>query len=360
MAGGGRKGSACLGPFKDGSRFEIADIQGPGCIRHIWITTFPGDPLQDRNIIIRFYWDGQEHPSVEAPLNDFFGLAHGRRKHFLAEFTGMPEGRGFNCCWPMPFAKRCRIEVENDIGEDCPMFFYQFDYTLGDDVASDTPYFHAQFRRVPKTTMRKDYAILDGVKGKGRYLGCNVGIIPSAPYPPFWWGEGEVKMFLDGDTEYPTICGTGSEDYICSGWGLGEFTGPHFGATWLEHGLVAYYRYHILDPIYFSKDIRVTVQQIGSVSMFEARRRREFVDWLRSAGYTTLQTSEDGTGGGFDSVDDYCSTAYWYQTLPTEPFPKFPDRTVRSKDIDLRERELVQLDNIAGWHRMLHHVILKK
>ncbi len=201
MAAAGRKGSACHGPFENATKFEMANIEGPGCIRHIWITTFPGEPLHDRNLILRFYWDDQDQPSVEAPLGDFFGLAHGRRRHFLAEFTGMPEGRGFNCHWPMPFAKRCRIEVENDIGEDCPMFFYQVDYTIGDEVTPDTPYFHVQFRRTLETVMKQDYAILDGVQGKGRFLGCNVGIIPSAPSPPFWWGEGEVKMYLDGDTD---------------------------------------------------------------------------------------------------------------------------------------------------------------
>ena len=361
MAAGGRKGSACLGPFVNGSRFDMADIEGPGCIRHIWITTFPGEPLHDRNIILRVFWDGQTHASVEAPLSDFFGLAHGRRTHFLAAYTGMPEGRAFNCLWPMPFAKHCRIEVENDIGEDCPMFFYQVDYTLGDDVTPDTPYFHAQFRRTTRTTMLQDYTILDGVEGRGRFLGSNVGIIPSAPSPPFWWGEGEVKVYLDGDTDFPTICGTGSEDYVCSGWGLGEFTGPYFGAPLLKHGLVAYYRYHILDPIYFSSDIRVTVQQMGSVSEHEARRRKEFVEAWRSAGKTTLEIPEEGPfRGGFDREDDYCSTAYWYQTLPTKPFPPPPDRATRSHDIGLREEELVQLDNIAGWHRMLHHVIMRK
>jgi len=361
MAAEGRKGSACLAPFESGTKFEVADIEGPGCIRHIWITTFPGDPMHDRNIILRFYWDDQTHPSVEVPLGDFFGLAHGRRTNFNAAYTAMPEGRAFTCFWPMPFAKRCRIEAENDIGEDCPMFFYQIDYTLGDNVSPDTPYFHAQFRRVLETTMKQDYVILDGVTGKGRFVGCNVGVIPSAPSPPFWWGEGEVKIYLDGDVEYPTICGTGTEDYVCSGWGLGEFSAPYFGAPWIRHGLVCYYRYHILDPIYFSSDIKVTVQQIGSVAEFEARRRKQFVDWWRSIGKTTLEVPEEGSfKGSFERVDDYCSTAYWYQTLPTKPFPPLPDRSVRSHDIDLREEELVQFDSIAGWHRLLRHVIMKK
>jgi len=278
-----------------------------------------------RNLILRFYWDDQEVPSVEAPLSDFFGVCHGRTAPYESAFVTMPEGKGFNSYFLMPFEKKARLTICNEMGEDAGMFFYQVDYTLGDPVTDDTPRFHAQFRRVANTKMAEDYVILDGVKGKGRFLGASVGLVDRFAGRGVWWGEGEVKMYIDGDTDYPTICGTGSEDYAGSGWGLGQFHAREMGAPLIEGKYVSFYRYHVRDPVYFSQDIKVTIQQIGNDGKHEiADPDGPLAEFIKKGYY-----KKERPGGNFERVDDVCSTAYWYQTLPTQPFPKFPDRKLR-------------------------------
>lgn len=325
----GRKGQPCLWNLEKDQVYTFADIQGPGCIRHIWITTPNTGPKKMRNMILRFYWDGQETPSVEAPLTDFFGCCHGKTVDYESFFTSMPEGKAFNCYFPMPFARRAKLDICNETGEDASMWFYQVDYTIGDKVSADTPYFHAQFRRVPNTTMAEDYVILDGVEGKGRFLGANVGLVDRFAGLGVWWGEGEVKMYIDGDEKYPTICGTGSEDYAGSGWGLGKFINQQMGSLFEPGKYVSFYRYHVMDPVYFSEDIKVTIQQLGNDGQYEpADPEGKLADFIRRGEYR-----KDRHGGNFERVDDVCSTAYWYQTLPTRPFPPFPDRELRSLDL---------------------------
>lgn len=326
----GRKGLPCLWKLKKDMVYTFADIEGPGAIRHIWITVQNRGPKKMRNLILRFYWDDQETPSVEAPLTDFFGVSHGTTAPFESAMVTIPEGKGFNSYFLMPFAKRARLTVCNETGEPAGMFFYQVDYTLGDVVTPDTPYFHAQFRRVPHTTLKQDYVILDGVKGKGRYLGVNLGIVDRFAGKDVWWGEGEVKMYIDGDDQWPTICGTGSEDYAGSGWGLGSFNHLYMGAPIIKDQFISFYRFHIKDPVYFSRDIRVTIQQLGGDGSEEPAdpdgRLGEFI----KQGYYL----KEHKGGMFERVDDVCSTAYWYQTLPTQPFPKFPDRELRTLGLE--------------------------
>jgi hypothetical protein len=336
QAGKGRKGSAALGPFAKDEVFTMAEIEGPGCIRHIWITTPPGDPEADRNIILRFYWDGQETPSVEAPLGDFFGMAHGRRRHFESELTCMPEGRGLSCFYPMPFARGARLTAHNDSGRELPCLFYQVDYTVGDPAPE--AYFHAQFRRQNPTELKQDYVILDGVEGAGRFLGCVIGIRTLDRY---WWGEGEAKFYIDGDSDFPTICGTGSEDYACSAWGIGQHYTRYHGCPLYVHGpdddldaLISYYRWHVLDPIYFRRDIRVTMQQMGGSRVVDILPRVESGEIE-----VPFPIGEGAAFTLFERVDDYSSTAFWYQTLPTRPFPTLPDRAVRSAHLELREAE---------------------
>jgi len=191
----GRKGLPCLWNLKKDQVYTFADIEGPGMIRHIWITVQNTGSLKMRNLILRFYWDGQQAPSVEAPLSDFFGVSHGCTVAYESAYITMPEGKGFNCYFPMPFAKQAKLTVTNETGEDQGMFFYQVDYTLGDEVDEECPYFHAQFRRDLNTTLYEDYVILDGVKGKGRYLGANIGLVDR-----FGWGwESPPFTFYDGD-----------------------------------------------------------------------------------------------------------------------------------------------------------------
>ena len=292
--------------IEPGQVFELADIMGPGAIQQIWMT-----PTGHwRYSILRIYWDDQEQPSVECPVGDFFACGWGK----YAQVSSLPvcvnPGSAFNCYWEMPFRRRCRITMTN-LAEEAMTLFYQVNYTLT-DVPEDAAYFHAQFRRTNPLPYKSVYTILDGVKGWGQYAGtymawgvnnCN------------WWGEGEIKFFLDGDAEFPTICGTGTEDYFCGSYnfdvgkengGYREFTTPYAGLPQVirPDGLYAsqtrfgLYRWHLMDPIRFEQDLRVNIQALG---------------WRSGGRYLPLQ-------------DDIASVAYWYQTLPTAPFPALPDR----------------------------------
>ena len=328
---GGRKGEPCLSNLQKGQTCVFAEIAGPGAIRHLWLTVEKRRPSLLRNLILRFYWNGQETPSVEAPFGDFFGIGHGATCHFESAFLTNAEGRAFNSYFPMPFERSARLTISNESGEDAGMFFYEVDYTLGDEVTSETPLFHAQFRRVPNTTMYEDYVILDGVKGKGRYLGANIGLVDRYVNCQCWWGEGEVKIYLDGDTNYPTICGTGAEDYAGAAWGIGSFFAREFGAPYIKGKHISFYRFHGHDPVYFSENIKVTIQQIGndgSVDPLTAGDRPAMDKFIEAGHY-----AKNSPGGNFERTDDVCSTAYWYQTLPTAPFPVLPDSTLRSLDL---------------------------
>ena len=332
QAGEGRKGSPCLWKFAKDMEYTFAEIDGPGVIRHIWVALCDPqiDPQIARNIIFRFYWDGQETPSVEAPITDFFGVSHGRRATHASAFTATPDGKAMNCYFPMPFKKHARLVVCNESGMDAGVFFYQVDYTLGDDVTEETPYFHAQFRRDLMTTMKEDFVILDGVKGKGRFLGANIGIVDRYADAHVWWGEGEVKFYLDGDTAFPTICGTGSEDYAGSAWGLSQSSQPEFGAPVIDGKYISFYRFHTRDPIYFHQDLRVTIQQIGNDGQLDpASPDGPLGEFIARGEYL-----KEAPGGNFERVDDICATAYWYQTLPTQPFPPLPDKEIRSAHLE--------------------------
>ena len=253
-----------------GETFTVADITGPGAIQHIWMT-----PTGSwRNTIIRFYWDDQEAPSVECPVGDFF--CAGWQEYFQVSTLAVcvNPGSAFNCYWTMPFRKRCRITLENR-AESEVVYYYQVDYSLG-EVPEDAAYFHAQFRRVNPLPYKQVYTILDGVKGQGQYVGTYMawGVNNNG-----WWGEGEIKFYLDGDTEYPTICGTGTEDYFCGSY---NFEDPHTHQNYVDFntpygGLYAVgqdklykaqkrfglCRFHIADPIRFQSDLRVTIQALA-------------------------------------------------------------------------------------------------
>jgi hypothetical protein len=327
----GRKGEPCLPNLRDGQVYTFAEMAGPGVIRHIWVTPEKRNPDVLRNLILRFYWNEQSQASVEAPLGDFFGVSHGATCHFESGFLTNAEGRAFNSYFPMPFSTSARLTISNESGRDAGMFFYEVDYTAGDDITIETPHFHAQFRRVANTTMYEDYVILDGVVGKGRYLGANVGIVDRYAKCDCWWGEGEVKIYIDGDDPYPTICGTGSEDYAGAAWGIGRFHAREFGAPFVEGKHISFYRFHGHDPVYFSRDLKVTIQQIGndgSVTPLKPGERPAMDPFIKAGLY-----KKDYPGGNFERVDDVCSTAYWYQTLPTHPFPEFPRKALRSLEL---------------------------
>ena len=288
--------------IQPGETRVLADIEDSGAIQQIWMT-----PTGNwRYSILRFYWDDEETPAVECPVGDFFACGWGR----YAQVTSLPvcvnPGSAFNCYWEMPFRKRCRITMTNTADEAMTLY-YQINYTLT-DVPEDCAYFHAQFRRVNPLPYKEVYTILDDVRGKGHYVGTYMawGVNNTG-----WWGEGEIKFYMDGDAEFPTICGTGTEDYFCGSYnfdvgGYREFTTPYAGlpqvirpdGIYQSQTRFGMYRWHIMDPIRFEQDLRVTIQALG---------------WRSGGRYLPLQ-------------DDITSVAYWYQTLPAAPFPVLPDR----------------------------------
>ncbi len=273
-AHGGRKGapSSRLAP---GERVVLADIDGPGTIRHIWLTFPPGPPETMRTLFVEVFYNGADHPSVSVPCLDFFALPHGRPVPYQSALASAQEGRGFNSYVPMPFAGHARVEIVNAAANPATLY-YQIDYTLEPSPPADSGYLHVSFRRDNPTVRGRDFVIAEGIEGPGRFLGCSVGV--RVIDPGSWYGEGEVKIYRDGDRDLPTICGTGLEDYVGSAWGLGPHASLFAGAPLVvgppdtrpdADGLatavdfVGFYRWHLGDPIMFASDLRVTIQQIG-------------------------------------------------------------------------------------------------
>jgi len=285
-----------------GQTFIMADVQGAGAIQHIWMTPTGNNRLN----ILRMYWDGEENPSVECPAGDFFACGCGEYTPVNSLAVCVNPGSGFNCYWMMPFRKSFKITMTN-MAERSMVLYYQIDYTLT-AVPKDMAYFHAQFRRVNPLPDKTDYTIIEGVRGRGHYIGT---YMTWGSNSPGWWGEGEIKFFMDGDTKFPTICGTGTEDYFCGSYGFHkpgtreyqEFNTAYAGMPQVIQSETqprfSLYRWHIMDPVRFEKDLRVTIQALG---------------WKRTGGlYLPLQ-------------DDLSSVAFWYQTEPHAPFPKLPDK----------------------------------
>lgn len=285
--------------------FTIAEIEGPGAIQQIWMTLFPD---RWRRSILRMYWDGEETPSVEVPVGDFFGNGWCARANLRSLPIAVNPAGGFNSYWEMPFKKSARITMEN-IGDEPTTLYYQVNYTLT-EVPSDAAYFHAQWRRSNPLPYKTVHTLLDGVKGWGQYVGTYLawGVNNNG-----WWGEGEIKFYMDGDNEWPTIAGTGTEDYFGGAWNFefpkgeyGVFSGPYTGVPQVikPDGLYSsqqrfgMYRWHITDPIRFEQDLRVTIQALG---------------WRNGGRYLPMQ-------------DDIASTVFWYQNEPHAPFPTLPDR----------------------------------
>jgi hypothetical protein len=285
--------------------FTLADITGPGAIQHIWMT-----PTGHwRFSILRVYWDGEQSPSIETPVGDFFAAGWGRYGQVSSLAVAVNPGSAFNSYWVMPFRKSCRMTLEN-LADDEMTIYYQITYAQT-DVPDDAAYLHAQFRRVNPLPLKQDYTIVEGVKGEGHYVGTHMAI---GVNNNGWWGEGEIKFFMDGDTEFPTICGTGTEDYFCGSYNFEnqqthryqEFTTPYSGLSLVTRpdGLYdseqrfSLYRWHITDPIRFERDLRVTIQSLG---------------WQSKGRYLPQQ-------------NDMASVAYWYQSEPHAPFPSLPSK----------------------------------
>ena len=266
MSNKGGKGAA-FHPVQAGETAVLMDVEGSGAIHRMWFTLRDRDPVSLRSFVFRIYWDGAEHPAVEAPFGDFFGAILGRMTPFESDLFSSPEGRSFNCFIPMPFRSAAKVTFTNESGKELDQLFYDIDYTLNSGHGENVLYFHAAWRRERWTELGRDFEILPRIEGRGRFLGAHIGVIEH-PDNQGWWGEGEVKIYLDGDTEFPTLVGTGTEDYIGTAYGQGVFNHRYQGCLVLDKDKrqVSFYRHHVPDPVYFHKDIRVAIQQMGGAS----------------------------------------------------------------------------------------------
>ena len=335
----GAKGHA-FDMLKAGETKTLMDVKGSGTIRRIWMTINQRDPLMLRSLRLEMYWDGAFKPAVSVPLGDFFGASVGELRVYESALFSSPEARSFTCIVPMPFRTGARITVTNDSDVPLSHIFYDIDFTQGEKHPSDMLYFHAHWRRERWTTFKEDFEILPKIKGEGRFLGCNIGVLLK-PGNTGWWGEGEVKVYLDGDLKWPTLVGTGLEDYIGTGWGLGTYANQFQGCPIADHGTGRYsfYRYHVPDPIYFDADCRVAIQQIGGganhiiAEMQETGAQFEPVT-VDSGGYDKFTKlyeernppklgDEDFPRGHVNVYrqDDYAATAFFYLDAPTSTLP---------------------------------------
>jgi hypothetical protein len=323
QANGGRKGAPTVAIKAGQSRVLAEATHTSGTVRRIWMTFPDRSPRNLRSLRIDIYWDGATTPAVSAPLGDFFGIGLGQTTIFQSALFSNPEGRSFNCFIPMPFKTGMKIVMTNESDANLDELFYDVDYTLGDKHDANMLYFHAHFRREHPTRLQRDYEMLPKVEGKGRYLGTNIGVIVNQKtYFNTWWGEGEVKIYLDGDRESPTLSGTGTEDYIGTAWGQGQFAHAFQGSPIADEKNMrwCFYRYHIPDPIYFYKDLRVTIQQIGYLAphsrpaVVEANRRL----YRAGPGLVEMDMSKDGK---FERDDDWSSCTYFYLNRPVNNLP---------------------------------------
>lgn len=296
--GEGRKGAPAR-EIRPGESVTLCDVSGPGTIRHIWMTT-SADPAVQRECVIRAWWEGQGYPSIECPIGDLFGIAHGKITPYQSAVHSCGPTGGRNLWLPMPFAKRARFTFTNE-GQKPVTLFYQLTYTLGDKLPRDTGRLHVLFRRENPTTLKRDFELLPQRSQKGRFIGSVIGI--RNLHPDQWWGEGEVKVFMDGDREWPTIVGTGSEDYVGLAWGIQHAPFLYNGCSLNEKHFITMYRWHLPDPIAWRKECRITIQQIA---------------W------------KDGLQ---ETSDDWSCATFWYEPVPSAALPPMPGVAVRTADL---------------------------
>ena len=344
----GRKGSPSR-RVAAGERVVLADLRGPGVLRHFWLTIQPAPPEQMRALNLEVFYDGQAEPSISVPCLDFFGLPHGRPVPYQSALSTAQEGRGFNSYVPMPFRDQVRVELAND-GTRPALLYYQIDYTLQAELDESAGFLHVTFRRENPTVQRRDFTVAEVLRGPGRFLGCNVGV--RVVDAGVWYGEGEVKIYRDGDGALPTICGTGLEDYVGSAWGMGQHDAPFGGAPLIlsppegsgaapSPAFVSFYRWHLPDPVMFERDLRVTIQQIGA-AFFATGSEQEFEEYARTHPAAGTGWNRDlGPGvvawGIAERADDYCATALVYCETP-QPVPRV-DVAAALADIERREYE---------------------
>jgi hypothetical protein len=326
--GVGRKGAPAI-IFQSGEHIELANIKGPGTIRHIWMT-LNSEPRLLRGLVIRAYWDGQKHPSIESPLGDFFGFAHGKTGEFQTAVHSVGENHALNIWLPMPFVENARITLSNE-SDQSTSIYYQIDYTIGDQHTPAVGRLHTLFKRENPTQSGIDFELLPERRGKGRFLGAVMGV---RTLQGDWWGEGEVKMYIDGDKTFPTIVGTGAEDYVGLSFGLQQTPFLYHGANRVTpkdgvaeyggEGEVSMYRWHLLDPIYWQENIRVTIQQIGF-------SRAQY--YAKPGATRNPQDFKEITRGYKERADDRSTATFWYEPVPSDPLPEMPGAKERMADL---------------------------
>jgi hypothetical protein len=293
------------------------------------------------------FWDSAKKPAVLVPLGDFFAVSHGQMCAFESALFSNPEGRSFNCIIPMPFHRSARVVLRNESAKDLTNLFYDIDFETVSNLSKDALYFHCYWNRQLDTKLGEDFEILPSVKGRGRFLGVNLGVIANPVYEGSWWGEGEVKMYLDGDNAHSTLAGTGTEDYAGTAWGLGKFAQKYQGCPVANttNRMWSFYRFHIPDPIFFEKGVKVTIQTIGGTGRGKVReflqkglpvkpvsvdKNGKFVRLLEpNAPKISDEAFPDGWVN-FYREDDYCTTAYFYLDRPANELPLLPPVDVRT------------------------------
>jgi hypothetical protein len=348
----GAKGNAFF-IVPPGQKQILFDVKGAGIINRIWMSGTIGISEEQRRAVrIDMFWDGARKPAVSAPIGDFFGIGLGLIAKYDNELFSSPEARSFNFTIPMPYRKSAYITITNESSKEV-WIWYDINYLEVEKLPEDMMYFHAYWNRDLKTKSGIDYMILPEVRGTGRYLGANISVIGDSLCRGSWFGEGEVKVYLDGDKENPTLVGTGTEDYIGSGWGQGEYASRYFGSlvSDREHDIYAFYRYHIPDPVFFHQDCRVTIQQMGNHNRDAILKMMEngadvkpvgFVDQTgavtkqgrlldEQSGYKFTDTDFQATGANFYRSDDVSATAYFYLDKPENNLPELPPVDIRLK-----------------------------
>lgn len=358
MTNKGAKGDAYT-LIAPNSKSIIFDQEGAGMITKIWsANSVVWSSEMRRNVIINMYWDGEDKPAVSVPFAEFFGNGLGIFKRFETALFSNPEGRSHNSFIQMPYRKGAKIEIVNNTGTMI-MFYYKINFLKVDELPEDAMYFHAFWNRDLKTELGVDFQILPKVEGEGRFLGTHIGVIGDTVYQDSWFGEGEVKIYLDGDDKYPTLCGTGTEDYIGSGWGQGEFTTQCQGSLVSDDKLCLYsfYRYHLADPIYFRNDCKVTIQQMGNAVRTRLRQMakdsaefqvlwsyvekdgmdasKRYLDMENPPKYTEDEFP-DWVSTTYYRRDDVSSVAYFYLDRPSSNLPSLPESEILNKNMEER------------------------
>ena len=324
-----------------GTSVNLLNYDGAGVVTRMWITVSDRSPNMLRSLVLRCYWDGSEKPAVEVPLGDFFSCGSCLCR-FENELFSSPEGRSFNSYVPMPFKKSAKITVTNESKTDLSHIFYDVNMTIGDETDTNALYFHCHWNRVKNTALGEDYVILPKINGKGRVLGAAFEINANPAYGNHWWGEGEVKLYIDGDGELPTLCGTGTEDYIGTGWGQGTFCNRYQGCLTADNEKQkwTFYRLHIADPVYFHSDIKYAIQAMGGGNASEVKEMIEknvplipvTCDPHDEAFMFLYKTDKPIPEKGWINYyrsDDYSSTVWFYLDKSENELPPLPSTDER-------------------------------